>query len=170
MKKLLSLASLSLLALSSLLTAPAQAAAVNSNFNVTVTLTSVCQVKTASAAGLVFTYSAFQAAASAGIPTAVVFECTRGLGTAPTVVLDTATDASSAVAGATTSGVGVVGGLQYSVNVAAATVATGTAASTSSIGSSTTYSYAITGSMPAGQAGTYSATAASQTRTLTVTY
>ena len=169
MKKLLSLASLTLLAWSSLLTAPAQAATVGSNFNVTVTLTSVCKVKTASAAGLAFTYTAFQGTPSTGASTAVVFECTRGFGTAPTVVLDTATDATSAPADASTSGVGVVGGLQYSVDVAAATVATGNAASTNSIGSSTQYSYAITGSMPAGQAGD-SSKLPTQQRTLTVSY
>jgi len=169
MKKLLSLASLNLLALSSLLTAPAQAGIASSTFNVTVALTTTCKVLTATPPSLAFTYTAFQAGASTAAATALVFECTRGFIAAPTVNLDTGTDATSAAVGATTSGVGVVGGLQYSVNVAAGAATAGTAASTSTIGTSTQYSYAITGSMPALQAGD-SSKATSQTRTLTVTY
>ena len=168
MKKLISVTALSLVSFCALLSTSAQAATVGSNFDVTVALTSKCQVKTAST-GLAFTYTAFQATASTAAPTAIVFECTRGFGTAPTVILDSGTDATTGAVGASTTGAGVVGGLQYTVAVAAGAVTAGAAATTASSGTSTQYSYAITGSMPALQAGD-AGKAMTQVRTLTVTY
>ena len=146
----------------------AHAGSAASNFNVNVTLTSVCQVKTASS-GMNFSYTAFQGSASTA-NTSVIFECTRGFTNPPTVVLDTGTDATSAAAGQGTTGAGVVGGLQYSLTVAAGSKSTtGSAATTGSIGSSDQYTYAISGSMASGQAGD-SSLATVQTRTLTLAY
>lgn len=151
-----------------LISASSFAGSATSNFDVSVTLTSKCQVKTAST-GMAFTYTAFQTGAATA-NTSVVFECTRGFGTPPTVVLDTATDASSAAAGQGTTGAGVVGGLQYTLTVAAGSKSTtGSAATTSSIGSADEYTYSISGSMAAGQAGD-SSKATTQTRTLTLAY
>jgi hypothetical protein len=144
------------------------AGSANSNFDVNVTLTSVCQVKTAST-GMTFTYAAFQSGASTA-STSVVFECTRGFTNPPTVVLDTGTDKTSAAAGQGTTGAGVVGGLQYTLTVAAGSkTTTGSAATTGGIGSADQYTYAISGSMAGAQAGD-SSVATQQTRTLTLAY
>ena len=154
----------------SLFAAQAQAGTASSAFNVNVTLTTLCQVKTAST-GLNFAYTAFQSGASTATGTTVVFECTRGFTNPPTVVLDSSgTDATSAAAGQGVTGAGHVGGLQYSITVAAGSkTQTGTAASTASTGTADNYTYAISGSMPAGQAGDSSVTAV-QSRTLTLSY
>ena len=164
MKRLALLASLAAFAAS-----PAFAAgAANSNFDVNVTLTSVCQVKTAST-GMNFSYTAFQSGASTA-STSVIFECTRGFTNPPTVVLDTGTDKTSAAAGQGTTGAGVVGGLQYTLTVAAGSkTTTGSAATTGGIGSADQYTYGISGSMASGQAGD-SAAATTQVRTLTLAY
>jgi hypothetical protein len=156
-------------ALGAVVAGQAQAAgSAASNFDVNVTLTSVCQVKTAST-GMNFTYTAFQAGASTA-NTSVVFECTRGFTNPPTVVLDTGTGATSAAAGQGTTGAGVVGGLQYTLTVAAGSkTTTGTAATTGSIGSADQYTFAISGNMASGQAGD-SSLATTQTRTLTLAY
>ena len=135
----------------------AHAATANANFSVDVTLTTQCRVVGTATPSLAFTYTAFSASAvSQTSPVAITFECTRNLAL-PSVAFDGGTP------------IGVVGGLQYTLAASAATVTAGSAASTSSIGSATTYGYSITGSMPAAQAGdaTASATAA---RTLIITY
>ena len=151
-----------------LFAAQAHAGAASSNFNVNVTLTTLCQVKTAST-GMGFTYTAFQTGASTA-STSVIFECTRGFTNPPTVVLDTGTDKTSAAAGQGTTGAGVVGGLQYTLTVAAGSkTTTGSAATTGGIGSADEYTYGISGSMASGQAGD-SSVAATQVRTLTLSY
>lgn len=161
MKKISLIAGLALVSLSS------QATNLGSNFDVSVTLTSQCVVKTAST-GVAFSYAAFQTT-SATASSAVVFECTRGLGGTPTVALDTGTDATSAAAGQGVTGAGVVGGLRYTLAVAAGSKTNGTAATTADKGTGDQYSYAISGSMEAGQAGDASK-GTTQTRTLTVSY
>lgn len=145
------------------------AANVSANFTASVTLTSVCQVKTGSNnQTLDFgTYTAFgssQTATSINID----FECTRGFAASPTVAFDTGTDKTS-TSGSSATGAGVVGGLQYTVAVAAGVKTAGTAATTSSIGTADTYRYAVSGAMAAGQAGDSSA-ATTQARVLTITY
>jgi hypothetical protein len=59
--------------------------------------------------------------------------------------------------------------LRYTLAVGAATVTAGTAATTTAIGTATTYAHSITGSIPANQAGT-SGAATTQARSLVITY
>lgn len=147
----------------------ALAATASANFDVTVTLTSQCRVASGSATALGFgAYTAFQGTALSATPVSITFECTRGLA-APTVAFNSGTDMTTSAAGATATGEGVVGGLRYTLAVGAATVTAGTAASTSSIGSATTYAHSVSGSIPAGQAGT-SGAATTQARSLVITY
>jgi spore coat protein U-like protein len=167
MKKILKLA---VAGLASLVMAipTVQAAVVNGNFNVTATLTSVCTV--AAIGDLAFgTYTAFQGSALAATNTTATLTCTRGL-TGVTVNFDTGTNASDAGAGVGASGAGVVAGLNYTVVATAGTVTAGTVATTTSIGTADSRPYTLSGSMPAGQAGTASAGVQTQVRTLTITY
>jgi hypothetical protein len=154
------------------LSQPATAATVSADFNASVTLTSVCRVKTGSNnLTLSFgTYTAFQVAAQPATGIDIDFECTRGFGAAPTVAFDTGTDRISSTAGATATGAGVVSGLNYTMAVAAGVNTAGTAASTASIGTADTYRFAVSGSMPAGQAGTKTTGIQTQARQLTITY
>jgi spore coat protein U-like protein len=127
--------------------APAlQAATTTNNFNVTVTLTSQCQVTNDATQTVDFgTYIAFQATAHAQNTSATLnFRCTRGF--APT---STAFDTVNG----TSTGVGVLQGLQYTLTNTPVAVSGGTAASTTTIGTGDVRAYTITGSMPADQAG-----------------
>ena len=170
MKKLL-IATTAALALMSA-TAPVQAATVSGNFNVTVTLTSVCTM--AAIGDLAFgTYVAFQAAAKAATNTTATLTCTRGL-TGVTAAFDTtpAIGATGAATAINAVGAGVITGLQYDILGTANAVTAGTAATSTSIGTADTRPYVISGNMQAGQAGACATTscAATQVRTLTVTY
>lgn len=149
--------------------APAQAATVAGNFNVTVTLTSVCTM--AAIGDLAFgTYVAFQGTAQAATPTTATLTCTRGL-TGITANFDTAAPGSTAAAAAATAvGAGVIQGLQYDITATPGAVTAGAAATASSIGSADTRPYTIAGSMPANQAGDPTQNASPQVRTLTITY
>lgn len=163
------------LALVSVVTLPAQAATVSGAFDVSVTLTSKCEVTNSSAPTLSFTYGAFSTDPVPSIaPIALTFRCTRGI-PAPTVAFDTGTDKTSSAAGLTATGEGVVSGLRYTLAVAANTGTAGTDATTSSSGTAKTLSYSVTGSMPADQAGTCADASGTcsnvvQARTLIVTY
>jgi spore coat protein U-like protein len=163
MKKIALAAALGLMALSS------QAATIGGAFNVSVTLTAKCRVSTVGTPNLAFgTYTAFAGAVPA-TPIVIDFECTRGFGAAPTVEFDTGTDKASSAAGATATGAGVVGGLNYTIAVTAGALTGGAAATTAFIGTPDTYGYTISGNMPAGQAGDVTK-ATTQARTLTITY
>lgn len=158
MKKILSIAALSLLSLSSLLTAPVQAAGTSvGTFDVQVNLTSACKINTGSATALDFgAYTALGASAPA--PTAnIKFDCTRGL-------------AISSVAFDTGSGKGVVAGLNYDMTVAPVSKAAGTAATATVTGTADVLTYMVTGSMATGQAGAGAGGAATDVRTLTISY
>lgn len=129
----------------------AQAAAVNSVFNVDITLTSACAVSTP--ANLTFAYTALQAAnATATSPFSVT--CVTGL--PYTVGVSGANVTDSAV------------GLAYSL-VIAAPVGGGT-------GTGAAQSYAVNGTIASGQAGTCitatctNAASINNVKTLTVTY
>ncbi len=167
MKKIALIAALGLMGMGS-----AMAQTVAGNFNVTVTLTSRCLVTTVGTPALAFgTYTAFGSAVTA-TPAQIAYRCTRNL-PGPTVAFDTAGGTSSAT-GATASGEGVISGLRYTMNVAAAS--TGNAAgdepvvaTLGDIGTANTRNYEITGSMPADQAGRVSV-AAPQARTLILSY
>jgi spore coat protein U-like protein len=145
-----------------------QAATVAGNFNVTVTLTSLCTV--AAIGDLAFgTYTAFQGTVLTATPVTATLTCTRGL-TGVTANFDTGTNASDAGAGVNASGAGVVAGLYYTVVATAGAVTAGTAATTGSIGTADSRSYTISGNMPSRQAGTASTGVQTQVRTLTITY
>lgn len=150
----------------------ALAANVSATFNASVTLTSVCRVKTGSDnQTLSFgTYSAFQSGTQNATGINIDFECTRGFAAAPTVAFDTGTDMTSTAAAATATGEGVVAGLRYTLAVAAGALTAGSAATTSSIGTADTYRYAVSGAMAGGQAGTHGTGVQTQARQLIITY
>lgn len=147
----------------------AQAATVAGNFNVTVSLTSVCTM--AAVNDLAFgNYTAYQTGALVATPTTATLSCTRGL-TGFTAAFDTAAVGSTAAGTATNAvGAGVLAGLQYDITAAPGTVTAGTAATASSIGTSESHAYTISGTMPSSQAGVLSAGVQTQLRTLTITY
>ena len=123
----------------------AQAASVTGNFNVTVNLTSACQI-TAGPANVAFTYTSFQAAAATGTGGGFSVQCTN------TLPYTMALDATA----------GTVSGLNYTLALSAA----------SGAGTGAAQSYTVTGSMAAGQGGTCALASCSgtQARVLTVTY
>ena len=147
----------------------AQATTVAGNFNVTVSLTSVCTM--AAVSDLAFgTYTAFQVGAQTATPTTATLTCTRGL-TGVTAAFDTVAIGATAAATATNAiGAGVLAGLQYDIIATPSVVAAGSAASATSIGAADARPYVISGSMPAAQAGVLSAGLQTQLRTLTITY
>jgi spore coat protein U-like protein len=147
-----------------------QAAAVAGNFNVTVNLTSVCTM--AAIGNLAFgTYTAFQATALTAASTTATLTCTRGL-SGVTAAFDAAAGigATSAGSAATGVGAGVLAGLQYDILATPGTVTTGTVASASSTGTADSIPFIISGTMPLGQAGATPVGAATQIRTLTISY
>jgi hypothetical protein len=150
-------------------TTGAHAETATGNFNVGVTLTSVCTV--AAITPLAFgTYTAFQRDALVATPTTAVLSCTRGL-TGVTANFDTAAPGSTAAAAATNAvGAGVVQGLQYTILATAGALTSGTAATAGSNGTADTRPYSITGIMHANQAGDPTQNASPQQRTLTVNY
>lgn len=174
------LAAVAIIAATILGATPAAQAAVSGDFNVTVSVSSLCTLTTVGTPSLDFgTYTAF-GSASIPAPTAqLTFDCTRGL-TAPTMALDTTngtSTATGAVGGAAATGDGVlpVVGLNYHLSVAGSKTGTGVAPTTAfgDIGTADTYTFTVTGSMPNGQAGTCTTGTCgpdTQLRTLTVTY
>ena len=157
MKKLLSIAALSLLALSSLLTAPSQAATATGTFDVVINLTSKCEINSTNAAtgavisNLTFNYTSFQttaATASAGLNV----RCTNSL--PYTLALSNSGLTDNAV------------NLAYTLSLSAA----------SGTGNGADQAFTINGSMASGQAGTCAtatcdnSAATNKTKTLTVTY
>lgn len=151
MKKILSIAALSMLSLSSLLTAPVQAAGTaTGNFNVNLTLTSKCEINTPT--DLAMTYTSFQTGASAGTSTINV-KCTNNL--PYTLALDgTGTYTDAAV------------NLTYDLTLSGATAA----------GTGANQTITVTGNIAAGQSGNCgsasctNALSGNKQRTLTVSY
>ena len=144
-----------------------QAATTTNNFNVSVTLSSQCQVTNDATQTVNFgTYTAFQAAPQASVSSAgLTFRCTRGF--AP---VSTAFDAGG---NSTAAGVGVLVGLQYALTAAAGVTTPGTAATSAIIGTGDSVLYTVSGSMPADQAGTCGAATCgptTQVRQLIVTF
>ena len=123
----------------------AQAGSVTGNFNVTVNLTSACQI-TSGPADVAFTYTSFQAAAATATGGGFTVQCTN------TLPYTMSLDATS----------GTVSGLNYTLALSAA----------SGSGNGAAQSYSVTGSMVAGQGGTCGLASCSGTqgRVLTVTY
>ena len=168
MKKLL-LASLAVAAMA--VSGVAAAAQVTSTFTVSVTLAATCVANNSGSVTLNFgTYTAITGGAATTAPTGnLTFNCTRGLA-APVVSFDGVT---------TNPTYGVLAGLNYSVTAAAPTFVAGAAATATLAGTGgpDVYTVALTGAMPAGQAGacngataTACNTATTVTRTMTLTY
>ena len=153
MKKLLSIAALSLLTLSSLLTAPSQAATATGNFDVNINLTSTCKYTKTS--DVVFNYTSFQTGAQAQTTAGgFTVQCTKTL--PYTLALDSTSVTDDAVDLAYTLALSSAGGT----------------------GNGAAQAYSVTGSMSAGQAGKCATAggscdnsgATNKTRTLTITY
>ena len=123
----------------------AQAGTATGNFNVTVNLTSMCEI-TAGPTDVAFTYTSFQAAAATATGGAFTVRCTNTL--PYTMSLDAAA--------------GTVSGLNYTLNLSAA----------AGTGNGAGQSYSVNGSMVSGQAGTCAlgSCAGTDARVLTVTY
>ena len=143
------------------------AATTTNNFNVTVTLTSQCQVTNNATQAVAFgTYTAFQTGVQpAGSTITLNFRCTRGYSPVSTA-FDVAPDATAA-------GVGVIQGLQYTLTNTPVTSAPGTAASSTTIGTGDIRGYIIDGSIPGNQAGACAAATCgptTQVRALIVTF
>jgi spore coat protein U-like protein len=148
----------------------AQANTVGGPFIVTVTLDSKCTM--AAIGNLAFgAYTAFQGGVQTATNTTATLTCTRGLGGVTAGfdnnVLNGATGAAAATNAA---GAGVLAGLQYDILATPGTPTAGAVASATSVGSADTLPFVISGTMPAAQAGATPVGAATQTRTLTITY
>jgi hypothetical protein len=162
-KTIRSALALSVLAGASMPLTLTQAADINNDFDVTVTLSSQCRAMDSGTKTLAFgTYTAFQATALDATPIDIEFECTRGL-VPTTVAFD--------VVNGTAIGGGVLAGLNYDMDIGIAVVTAGTAASSApdDIGTADNRAYEITGQMAALQAGEL-LLPASHTRTLIVSY
>lgn len=123
----------------------ANAATATGNFNVTVNLTSKCEV-TSAPTDVAFTYTSFQAAAATATGGAFTVRCTNTL--PYTMSLDAAA--------------GTVSGLNYTLSLSSA----------SGTGNGAGQNYSVNGSMVSGQAGTCAlgSCAGTDARVLTVTY
>jgi hypothetical protein len=148
-----------------------QAGTAVGNFNVTVTLTSLCTVASIGPTLSFGTYTAFQAAAQIATSTAASLTCTRGL-TGVTAAFDTVATGSTAAATSTNAvGAGVIAGLSYNILATPGAFTVGAPATAGGIGGADTVPYVISGDMPAGQAGAApGATLVTQLRTLTISY
>lgn len=140
-----------------------EAADISNSFTVEVILSSQCRAVDSGTQTLDFgTYTAFQATAQDATDIDIEFECTRGL--VPTSVAFDTTN-GTAIGG------GVIGGLNYDMDFAAAVVTDGDDATSAAddIGTADVRSYTVSGTMGALQAGEVGA-AVSHTRTLIVSY
>lgn len=146
-------------------TGAASAAAASSDFSVSVSLSPICNVKTAATNINFGTYTPFTNGAINDTSSSVVFQCSQGI--APTTVGFTrvsgiAADMTSSPHAATSAtAVGVLSGLRYTLSIPAlgSPSAAGTAASagTASVGGNNStakeYTFGITANMPGNQAG-----------------
>lgn len=146
----------------------AQAGTATADVTVSVNLTSKCRWQGGPATNPAITvdfgtYVAFQTGAATGTPSSgATLECTRGFGGTPAASWDGS--------GAAATGGGVVAGLNYTLTATAGTRVSGTAADASSIGTADTVPFTLGGSMPGGQAGDGAGGAATDARTLTLTF
>jgi len=164
MKKILSIAALSLLSLSSLLTAPAQAVGTSTatgNFDVTITLTSKCQFNSADSAptipALTMAYQSFQTTAATG-STNFNVRCTN------TLPFDLSLDSASVTDGIT--------GLAYTLALSTTNTPSATAVPslTGLLGTGSNVVYYVNGNIAADLAGTSTPGTDNKQRTLTITY
>ncbi len=159
MKKVLAL--IAAVLVTGLPSVPAQALTATGVFNVTINFTSVCTVNTAGLAPA-FNYTSRQATPAA-FATAQSFSVTCTNGVPYTMALDAGgTGYTGTFTAPTGTYTNTASGLIYSLTLPAATAGTGAA-----------QTYALTGSMAAGQAGTCTTLggcAFVDTHTLTITY
>ena len=141
MKKLFALTVTVVTSLAGMVPAAHAASTAPAPFDVTVTLTTVCQVGTI--APVLFAYTAFQGSPQSSTGGGFNLTCTKGL-TPTAMTFDTVTQS--------------VAGLTYTLTALTPVLSTGAA-----------QPYTIQGTMAAGQAGDAGATA-TQARTLTVSY
>lgn len=146
--------SLSVLTAAVALSSPVLAQSANKNIVVGATLTSVCRFTTSADLALPVTYVAFQSTDATKTGTASI-ECTRD-GAAPTLSFDATS--------------GTVAGLAFSLAQSYAQTSAGSAPdATNTLGLPRTGTVTVTATVPAGQAGSSTASA-SQTQVLTVTF
>lgn len=164
MKKILSIAALSMLSLSSLLTAPAQAAgSAGGTFNVNVTLTSKCEINSTVATtgaiigNLALTYESFQTTAATG-STNFNVRCTN------TLPFSLDLDSASVTDGIT--------GLAYTLALSTTNTPSATAVPslTGLLGTGSNVVYYVNGNIAANLAGTSTPGTDNKQRTLTITY
>jgi len=146
------------------------------NFTVSADLTSACRIKTGSDNQTinVGAYTAFSATAPAASVN-IDFECTRTLASITGVFDDDAgTSTSSSAAAAQPTGAGVLSnGLNYTLATVASTPVAGTAADATTIGTAMERRFAVTATIPLGQAGTCTTAtcaAGTQARPLTLNF
>jgi len=159
MMKTLLRSTLVVAALASVPVALAQTA--SQDFDVSVTLTSLCRVVASQTPVIAFgTYTAFQTTANTN-STGIDFECTRNLAIS-SFTIDTVTSPFY----------GVIAGLNYELTVAAAAVTAGDAATAmlNGIGTADILTYTVNGTMPANQVGDATAAATPNTHTLLINF
>jgi hypothetical protein len=111
------------------------------------------------------TYTAFQTTAKGleGTAPTLVFECTRGFGTSPTVAWDTTNG--------TAAGGGLLAGLSSPLSVSSGVASGGPAApAAGGLGTPQTVTFTLGGSIPGDQVGAGAGGAATANRTLTLTF
>jgi hypothetical protein len=168
MKKIALIAALGVMGATS-----AMAQTATGNFDVNVTLTSACRMTTTTPALNFGTYVAFRNTDLTATPVAIAFECTRGLAVSPPNVQFDTTNGTTTGPAATATGEGVLAGLRYTMSVSNTASTAGAApvvANLGDIGTAATYTYTVTGSMPANQAGTAAAGVQTHVRQLIVSF
>jgi hypothetical protein len=169
MKKIALIAAMGLIGMGS-----AMAQTATGNFDVNVTLTSACRMTTTTPALNFGTYVAFRNTDLTATPVAIAFECTRGLTISPpNVQFDAPAWGTTSGAGPTASGEGVLAGLRYTMGVSNTGSTAGSApvvTTPGDIGVPATYTYTVTGSMPADQAGTAAGGVQTHVRQLIVSF
>lgn len=175
MKKLLLVAAVTA-SIMTLLVPSANAQAV-ANFTVSADLTSACRIKSGSDNQTinVGSYTAFRATDLVSAATNIEFECTRSLASITGVFDDDAgTLTTSSGAAAAPTGAGVLSnGLNYTLATVATSPVAGIAADATTIGTAMERRFAVTATIPLGQAGTCTTgtcAAGTQTRTLTLNF
>jgi hypothetical protein len=176
---------LSLIAAATLLASGAAFAAtdVPSAFNVSVTVTPVCAVKAGAGASAIDfgTYTPITQTTINVNTSSVTYQCSHGL--APTVAFDSANGTTSSTGVGVATAEGVLQGLRYTLSIptVAAALTAGSAGTVATAGAGGTggnnsvakeYAFAISASMPGGQAGATVASGglATHSRSVILTY
>lgn len=140
----------------------AHAGTASQAFDVTAALTTKCVANNGTTTPAVaFTYTAFQTGSATATPASISFKCSRNLAI---------TSASFASGSAVSSYSGVVAGLAYTINLTGGTTPSGGSdATTTTAAVADNYTYSVTGTMGAGQAG-QSGASATDSQTLYISF